>query len=103
MESNETAIERLRKEITKVRKQVNVQEIRLTLAQAWVSFYEFAYDALLYHGINYRTLKEYKDSSKLDDAQKMPITQARQVVIEWLDKLRNGVSAAVRRKNFKLH
>ena len=95
--------ERLQKELEDVRKEVHILGVRLTLAQAWVGFLNFAYDALLQHGINYRTLKEYADSTTLDEAGKLPITKARDKIVTWLDRLQSAINAAVRRKNFKVH
>ena len=95
--------ERLHKELAAVRKDVDQLGVRLTLAQAWVNFLNFAYDALLYHGVNYRTLKEYANSTELDDAQKLPLTKARDKITLWLGRLQSSIHAAVRRKNFKVH
>ncbi|MCC5780553.1 hypothetical protein H7H48_15940 [Nitratireductor sp. B36] len=95
--------ERLQKELAEVRKDVETLGIRLTLAQAWVGFLNFAYDALLHHGINYRSLKEYKDSAELDDAQKLPVSQARDKIVGWLGRLQSAINAAARRKQFKVH
>lgn len=95
--------ERLQRELDEIRKEVHVQGVRLTLAQAWVSFLHFAYDALLYHGVNYRVLPEYANSTELDDANKMPVTQARTKIVLWLERLKSSINATVRRKNFKVH
>ncbi len=76
--------------------------VRLTLAQAWVGFLNFAYDALLHHGVNYRNLREYKESTELDDAQKLPMTEGRNKITQWLERLQNSISAAIRRKSFKV-
>lgn len=95
--------ERLQRELEEVRKEVNTLGVRLTLAQAWVGFLNFAYDALLHHGVNYRTLKEYANSTELDDAQKLPITAARDKIVSWLGRLQSAISATVRRKQFKVH
>lgn len=95
--------ERIQKELAEVRKDVETLGVRLTLAQAWVGFLQFAYDALLYHGVNYRSLKEYTQSTELDDAQKLPVTQARDKITGWLGRLQSAINAAVRRKNFKVH
>lgn len=95
--------EQLQKELNEVRKEVHNLGVRLTLAQAWVGFLNFAYDALLHHGINYRSLKEYNKSTELDDAQKQPLTQARDTIVGWLGRLQSAINAAVRRKSFKVH
>lgn len=97
---DKTSIE---KELSAVRKDLNILGVRLTLAQAWIDFLHTAYDALLHHGINYRTLKEYANSTELDDAQKLPITAARDKIIHWLRRIESGVHAAVRRKSLKVH
>ncbi|TPJ33659.1 hypothetical protein [Mesorhizobium sp. B2-8-3] len=95
--------DKLQKEIEEVRKEVHVLGVRLTLAQAWVGFLNFAYDALLHHGVNYRSLKEYTNSTELDDAQKLPVSAARDKIVGWLGGLQSAIHAAVRRKQFKVH
>lgn len=95
--------DKLQRELDEVRKDVNTLGVRLTLAQAWVGFLNFAYDALLHHGVNYRSLKEYANSTELDDAQKLPLTQARDRIVHWLDRLQSAINATVRRKSFKVH
>lgn len=95
--------ERLEKELQAVRKDVEELGVRLTLAQAWVGFLNFAYDALLHHGVNYRSLKEYKNSTELDDAQKLPLSKARDTITMWLGRLQSAIHAATRRKQFKVH
>jgi hypothetical protein len=94
--------EKLHRELGEVRKELHVMGVRITLAQAWIGFLHFAYDALLHHGVNYRTLKEYADSKELDDAQKMPVTEGRDKIVTWLGRLQSAINAAVRRKAFKL-
>ncbi len=93
--------EALQKEAATLRKEVTILGIRLTLAQAWIDFFRHAYDALLTHGVNYRTLPEYKDSTELDDAQDLPVQAGREKIITWIGRLKNAVSAAVRRKGFR--
>lgn len=95
--------DRLKKELADIRRDVNTLEVRLTLAHAWVGFLNFAYDALLHHGINYRSLKEYANSTELDDANKLPVTAARNKITEWLDRLKSAIHAATRRKQFVVH
>lgn len=98
-----TVKEKLSQEIAEIRKRLNTLEVRLTLAQAWVSFQNYAYDSLLYHGVNYRDLKEYKDSTELDDAQKLTVTAGRDKIVQWLGRVKSGIRAAVRRKGFTVH
>lgn len=95
--------EKLQRDLEAVRQEVHTLGVRLTLAQAWVGFLNFAYDALLHHGVNYRSLKEYQNSTELDDAQKLPLTRARDKIVLWLGTLQSAVHAATRRKSFKVH
>lgn len=90
-------------EVRELRQQVNQQEIRLTLAQAWINLYQYAYDALLHYGVNFRSLKEFADTAVLDEALKMPITAARQHIVEYLGRLHNAIRAAINRKQWKVH
>lgn len=94
-------LERLSEEVGKLRKELNIQGIRLTLAQMWIDLYTRGYDALLHYGVNFRDLPEYKESIP-DDAMKMPVTEARNTIEKWMARLKNSLAAAVRRKGFKL-
>lgn len=94
--------EKLQQELNEVRKEVNSLGIRLTLAEAWVGFLHFAYDALLSHGVNYRTLREYQEDDTLDTARKLPLSQARQKIVAYLLRLKSGINAAARRKALKV-
>ena len=76
--------------------------VRLTLAQAWVGFLLKAYDALLYHRINYRDLPEIKDTRMLDDATKQKDIRFGQVkIMDYLKRGENAILAKVRRKGIK--
>lgn len=93
----------LAKEVKELRKAVNEQGVRLTLAQAWINLYQFAYDALLHYGVNYRSLKEFGDDEAVSEAMEMGVTGGRNKIIEYLGKLHNAIRAAVNRKQFKVH
>lgn len=94
-------IDRLDKEVAKLRKEVSVQGIRLLLAQAWIDLYTFGYDALLHYGVNFRDLPEYKESIP-DEAMKLPVSEARNQIVMWMGRLKSAINAAVRRKGFRL-
>lgn len=94
-------IKKLTAELKAVRERLSTVEVRLTLAQAWVQFLNYAYDALLTHGVNYRTLREYAESTEPDDVQDLPISRARDKIVTWLGRLESAVAAAVRRKGFR--
>lgn len=76
----------------------HVLGVRLSLAQAFVQFLLRAYDALLHHGVNYRSLPEYTAHEKaLDDAAKMPVEEGRAHIIGWFGRMESAIAAAVRR------
>lgn len=73
--------------------------IRLSLASAWVSLWRKAYDALLHHGINVRSTKEFQNTELLDAALEAKDIREGQVhVLEYLKRVESGLNAAVRRK-----
>jgi hypothetical protein len=75
--------------------------IRLNLARGFVAMLTKAYNALLYHRVNYRELKAYKDSTLLDAAAKVDATKGQVLVMDYLSRVENDISAAVARKGFK--
>jgi len=94
--------EYLQKELKSLREEVHQQGIRLVLAEAWVRLYQKAYDALLHFGVNFKGLKEYTKNFP-HEAHKLPISQARNVIIAWMQRMEGGIEAAVRRKQLKVH
>lgn len=96
-------LKRLREEVASLSKMVTEQGIRLTLAQAWIDFYQYAYDALRAYGVDFKRLNEFHKVGLIEEARELPITQARAKIITYIGELRNGVRAAIRRKNFKVH
>lgn len=74
--------------------------IRLSLAQAMAKMWEAAYDALLYHGVNFRTLKSYQDTTALDEAATMKLDVGRSKIMGWIERVISDIHATVRRKNF---
>jgi hypothetical protein len=98
---NET--ERLRQEVEELRKDQEVLNIRVYLAHEWLRFYQWAYDVLLAYGVNFKSVKEYQDDAVLEEAMDMPISKARNRIVEYLRRLKSGTRAAARRKNFTVH
>lgn len=73
--------------------------IRLSLAGGWISLWRKAYDALLHHGVNVRTTKEFKDTALLDAAlEAKDIREGQVSILEYLKRVESGLNAAVRRK-----
>jgi hypothetical protein len=70
---------------------------RLRLAQAAIGLYKKAYDALLYYGVNFRSLPTFEQQTP-DDPMKAP-----QAYMSWVQRMRSDIDAAVRRKGFKVH
>lgn len=80
-------------------KQIEELSVRLSLAGAWISVWRKAYDALLHHGINIRSTKEWKDTALLDAAlEAKDIREGQSSILEYLRRLESGLVAAVRRK-----
>lgn len=102
-------IEYMERELAALRKEVDEMGIRFTLAEAWIALYRLAYDALRSWSIDFMKLPEYGlgypafNSNKVDAVDKLPLSQARNVYIEWINKVSTGIRAAVRRKQFKVH
>lgn len=103
MERRFEDIEILKDEAARLRKEVETQGVRLTLAQAWIQFFQLAYDSLLHYGVNYKSLKEVQDDTVLDEAMNMPVTRARDTIVEYLGRCTSAIRAAIRRKNFTVH
>lgn len=103
MSNLESAVKRLREEVNSLNKMVHEQGIRLTLAQAWVDFYQFAYDMFRAYGVDFKSLKEFEDTAVLDEAMELPMSQGQVKIIEYLGRLRSAVRAAIRRKQFRVH
>lgn len=77
-------------------------KIRLTLANATVRLWIAAYDALLVHGVNIRKLPEFNDTSAIDKARTLPISEGRALIVRWLGRVHSALHAATRRKGFKV-
>lgn len=75
---------------------------RLTIAQHTVTLLMKAYDALLFHGINYRKLRTYELWERfLAFGEKVPEGHKTRTLSDWAVKIGNDIDAAVRRKNIK--
>jgi hypothetical protein len=80
-----------------------VLHMRLSLAQRFVALLQRAFDALLYHGVNFRNLPEYQEDAPLDEANKLPLAQGRDKMMRWMDRVESSINAAIRRKSWKVH
>lgn len=103
MSDVQKTIERLNGELATLRNQVDEQGIRLTLAQAWIDLYQYAYDTLLHYGINFRKLDKYNEDAVLEEAAGRPISDARTYIVKYISDLTSDIGAAIRRKQFRLH
>lgn len=75
---------------------------RLNLAQQAYQMMVRAYDALLYHGVNFRKLKTYELWEKFLHHHEQPAEGHKTRTLgDWIVKLRNDIEAAIRRKNIK--
>lgn len=75
---------------------------RLTMAKALAQLWSHAYDALLHHGVNFKSLPEWKDPEPLDAIGKLPFHRGAQEYVSWMGRVQNAITAAVRRKGFKV-
>jgi hypothetical protein len=75
---------------------------RLMSAQAAVQFLLRAYHAFRSYGVDFMKLPEW-NMEALRDAHKLKPHQAQPRVIAFWTRLENALSAAIRRKQFKLH
>lgn len=87
--------------MTDLVKENRLLSLRLQLAQAFFGLLEQGYDALLHHGVNFRLLPSYANSPALDEANEMSWEAGRTHVLTWIERVRNDITAAVRRKSFK--
>lgn len=87
--------------MTDLVKENRLLNLRLQLMQALFGLYEQGYDALLHHSVNYRTLPSWASSTAVNDANEMGWEAGRTHVLTWIERVRNDITAAVRRKSFK--
>ena len=81
-----------------------IMSARLVMSQSWVKFFMEAYDALLYHGVNYRTTKAYKDEKGLlnraADAR-YSFEEGYKALLRYHESLIADIKALIRRKGMK--
>lgn len=75
---------------------------RMMGAQALAQFLMKAYTALRSYGVDYMVLPEWSDQTELDEAQRLKPHAAQGRIIAYFQRLENALSAAIRRKQFKL-
>lgn len=80
-----------------------ILQTRLRLAQAFNTLMQTAFDALLYHSINYRDLPTYKDSTLLDSAldNGVSVQSGEHNIMAWITRVTSDMTAAIRRKGFR--
>lgn len=100
---NKKTLNRLREEVASLRNDVAEQGVRLTLAQAWIDFLHYAYDALRGYSVDYKLLPEYTKTNEVDEAMGMGIWEGQHKIIKYLRRAKSGIRAAIRRKGFKVH
>ncbi|MDG4856412.1 hypothetical protein [Mesorhizobium sp. WSM4982] len=76
---------------------------RLMGAQMLTRFVLRGYSAQVSYGVNFMDLPEWKDMAALEEAYKLRPYAAQWKVVAWMERLDNALSAAIRRKQFKLH
>ncbi len=77
---------------------------RLMGAQALGNFLLRAYDALKNYGVDFKSLPEWERCIAIwDEAAKLKPHAAQWSIVNSILTLENGLKAAIRRKQFKLH
>ena len=71
------------------------------MIQAFAQMLDRAFDALLYHQINYRDLPEWKDTRLLEEAQQVTLSRGHARYIEWIKRVESGIRAAINRKGMR--
>lgn len=87
--------------MTDLREQLKEATGRLTMAKAFAKLLMKAFDALLHHGVNYKSLPEWQAyTDHLDEIAKLPFHRGVQEHISLMGRIGNAIDAAVRRKGF---
>lgn len=76
---------------------------RIMGAQALNQFLMRAYSVMRSYEVDFMELPEWKDQSTIDKALKLKPRAAQELIIAYISRLENALSAAVRRKQFRLH
>ncbi len=74
---------------------------RLQAAQASIQAFLKGFDALLHHGVNMKSLKEWQDTTLLEEAAKLKPRNALPKMIEWTSRLEKSIAASIKRKAFR--
>lgn len=84
-----------------VEERLRVNSVRLTLASAYIQMQRKGHFALVHHGINYHSLPEYMDQSRIEDSKDLSLWLAAEGCIEWCRRVEHGIEAAIKRKSFR--
>lgn len=76
---------------------------RITGAQALNQFLLRAYSMMRSYEVDFMELPEWQDQSTLDKALTLKPRAAQELIIAYISRLENALTAAVHRKQFKLH
>jgi len=76
---------------------------RLMGAQALNQFLLRAYSALRSYGVDFMKLPEWQDQRDIDHARTLKPRAGQELIIAYMAKLENALSAAIRRSQLKLH
>jgi hypothetical protein len=76
-------------------------QVRLNLSRGFLAMMHKAYNALLHHEIDYRTLPAYMESTLLDQAMKANLLNGQVLIMDYLSRLESDIEAAIRRANMR--
>ena len=75
---------------------------RLMAAQEMGRFLLRGYQMLKSYGVDFMSLPEWTDQADLDEARKLKPHRAQEKIIGYFQRLNHALSAAVRRKQFRV-
>jgi NAD(P)H-nitrite reductase large subunit len=75
---------------------------RVMAAQEMARFLLKGYSMLRSYGVDFMKLPEWIDQSDLDEARKLKPHRAQEKIIAYFQRLNHALSAAVRRKQFRV-
>lgn len=74
---------------------------RIMTSQMFAQVLLKGYSALRSYGVDFMSLREWKENAILDEARKLKPVPGAELIIAYLCRLENAISAAIRRKQLK--
>lgn len=89
-------------ELEQAKRDLKTAHTRNRLLLAWADMMDYAYTSMLTHEVNYQKLPEFTGKSPLlERAAHEEISIGESSLIEWMRRVKHGITAAIRRKGMK--